>query len=112
MSILIKGMEMPTSCMKDCPFQHFGDCYGGKMKRIMDIEDYEDKRHPRCPLVEVPTPHGRLIDADTFIKDWHLGYQCENCENDARRCEWPELTKMDICGMIEDAPTVIEADNI
>lgn len=62
------------------------------------------------PSIEVPTPHGRLIDADTFIKEWHLGYQCENCENDARRCGWQELTKMDICGMIEDAPTVIESE--
>jgi hypothetical protein len=26
----------------------------------MDIGE----RHPECPMVEVPTPHGRLIDAD------------------------------------------------
>lgn len=24
----------------------------------------EHSRHKNCPLVEVPTPHGRLIDAD------------------------------------------------
>ena len=67
MSVLIKSMEMPTSCAV-CPFENYGDCYGGKVKAIMDIDDYVSagKRHPRCPLVEIP-PHGRLIDADAPI---------------------------------------------
>jgi hypothetical protein len=57
-------MEMPPSCTK-CPFEAFGDCYGGKVKRIMDIEDYMERgeRHPDCPLVELPE-HG-----DLHIKD-------------------------------------------
>ena len=64
MSVLIKSMEMPTSCAV-CPFENYGDCYGGKVKAIMDIDDYVSagKRHPRCPLVPVPK-HRRLIDAD------------------------------------------------
>lgn len=66
--IYIPGMEMPTGCGK-CPFEIFGDCYGGKVKRIMDVEDYIDAccRHPKCPLIPVPD-HGRLIDADNLIK--------------------------------------------
>lgn len=64
--ILIRGMELPDSC-KTCPFEVFGDCYGGKAKRIKDIEDYMDQgiRHPKCPLLELP-PHGDLIDADAL----------------------------------------------
>lgn len=64
--ILIHGMEMPTSCAV-CPFENYGDCYGGKVKVIMDIDDYVSvgKRHPRCPLFSVPD-HGRLIDADAL----------------------------------------------
>lgn len=48
MSVLIKGMKMPKNC-EDCRFEDFGGC----MFRVTRSE---------CPLVEVPTPHGRLID--------------------------------------------------
>lgn len=49
-------MEMPKSC-KVCPFEKFGDCYGGKAKYIMDIEDCMEAgiRHPNCPLEIVHT---------------------------------------------------------
>lgn len=52
MSITIDDMKMPKSCIA-CPFEHNGDCYGGKPKRIKDIEDFKDFRHPDCPLIEV-----------------------------------------------------------
>ena len=59
MSITIDDMKMPKSCMV-CPFEHNGDCYGGKPKRIMDIEDFKDSRHLDCPLVDTePIKHGR-----------------------------------------------------
>lgn len=64
MSILIKGMEMPTSCGQ-CPL-HDED-YRGKehcdigWKMIGKSEEKPDW----CPLVPVP-PHGRLIDADAL----------------------------------------------
>ena len=67
MAIYIKGVAMPTSCYS-CPFENGGDCYGGKHKHIMDVDDDEElfrnSRHPNCPLVYIPEPHGRLIDAD------------------------------------------------
>ena len=53
MSVLIRGMEMPERC---------GACFlrvGGCKQRI-----YMEQRPKYCPLVEIPTPHGRLIDAD------------------------------------------------
>lgn len=52
MSIIIEDMKMPKSCIV-CPFEHNGDCYGGKSKRIMDIEDFNYYRHPNCPLKEI-----------------------------------------------------------
>lgn len=52
MSVLIKGMDMPRHC-DECFF------YTEKSGGICRVS-YEG----RCPLVEVPTPHGRLIDAD------------------------------------------------
>ena len=70
MAIYIKGVAMPTSCYS-CPFENGGDCYGGKAKYIMDVDDNEElfrnSRHPNCPLVYIPEPHGRLIDADWFF---------------------------------------------
>ena len=54
MSIIIKGMDMPKSCW-ECEI--FGCSLRDKLAHIED-------RNPDCPLVEIPTPHGRLIDRD------------------------------------------------
>ena len=53
MSVLIRGMEMPERC--GMCFLRVGDC----KQRI-----YMEQRPKACPLIEIPTPHGRLIDAD------------------------------------------------
>jgi hypothetical protein len=53
MSILIKGMEKPKNCF-DCEI--FGLC--SLKDRLEHIKD----RNPDCPLIEIPTPHGRLIE--------------------------------------------------
>ena len=57
MSILIEGMEMPGNCA-GC-FMRISGC----RKRI-----YQECRPKGCPLVEVPTPHGRLADADALLE--------------------------------------------
>jgi hypothetical protein len=103
MSILIKGMRMPENCIK-CPMQFGGMCY------VMPAEVDESRVAPTveealkqgtpdwCPLVEVPVPHGRLIDGDALqckVDDIGLGYY-------------------EVLGVTEDtidsAPTVIEAE--
>lgn len=57
MSILIKGMNMPISCEK-CPL-----CYDYLHCSIDDsLHMFLYNRHPNCPLIEIPTPHGRLIE--------------------------------------------------
>ena len=58
MSILIKGMEMQKNCGW-CPLR--GSC----VHRI-----YMECRPEDCPLIEVPEPHGRLIDADKLKSYW------------------------------------------
>lgn len=72
MSILIKGMEMPTSCI-GCPCCRH-DNWNGETAHQCNVslitfsaEDENwiyDQRPNWCPLVDIPTPHGRLIDAD------------------------------------------------
>lgn len=70
MSVLIKGMEMPKDCIS-CEFSYpmfEGIWYCGYAGKYIDEENdeeyYEAAYSYDCPLVEVPTPHGRLIDAD------------------------------------------------
>ena len=71
MSVLIRGMEMPTSCNR-CPLQRrgIGDiviCLAlGTVAPL--TEDSTDKRAD-CPIVPVPK-HGRLIDADALKAQW------------------------------------------
>lgn len=91
MSVLVIGMEMPRHC---------GECgidWCDRWKRlIVDGMSIAKSRPPDCPLVELPTPHGRLIDADTFEnfirKDWD--------KND----HW-------IADVVYSRPTIIPADD-
>lgn len=49
----------------------------------------------------------RLIDADTLKKEWRMGDVCETCDQDTRQCGNDYcFSRMDVCGMIDDAPTV------
>lgn len=67
MSILIKGMEMPTSC-ENCRFRGLGGIaldetvcmFTGNHRKYPNIPRFID-----CPLVEIP-PHGDLIDRDAY----------------------------------------------
>ena len=61
MSVLIKGMEMPTSCMT-CLFQN---PYMGGWCSLPNDNSNAYSRRCDCPLIPIP-PHGRLIDADAL----------------------------------------------
>lgn len=105
MSILIKGMEMPTSC-DDCKLRMAVGCCGNLP---------HNTRMPNCPLVEIP-PHGRLIDADALTEamestDWY--HQAPNKEmvhgaNSAEHQAW--YKEQDVYAKIDAAPTIIEAE--
>lgn len=73
MSVLVKGMEMPINCMACKIKQRCFDCWLCPIcktgdKRPPFVDDYEGRRHPNCPLVEIPSKHGEkhenLIDRD------------------------------------------------
>lgn len=93
MSILIKGMEMPISCEK-CPL-----CYDYLNCSIDDsLQMFLYNRHPNCPLVEIPTPHGRLIDASELIKSYMKGTKTDIDDF------------YDTIDIIDNAPTILEAE--
>ncbi len=97
MSILIKGMEMPTNCYF-CPFCDYvsGRCDAVKGNPYTPESRYE-KRADFCPLVPVPT-HGRLIDADALLR---------HCVDLPREGGYmPVVYK----SYITNAPTIIEAE--
>lgn len=70
MSILIKGMEMPTSCYK-CPLRRRDgmDIVCPVAHERFSVADVNilDYRLKNCPLVHIP-PHGRLISAFDTVK--------------------------------------------
>ena len=107
MSVLIRGMEMPTSC-NACMFDVYGLCLINK-----NIEGKDELTHS-CPLVPVP-PHGRLIDADALMKrfekeekaaDEHGRDFSFSFKSGGQNCtEWWAVQNM-----LMDAPTIIETE--
>lgn len=110
MSVLIKGMEMPTDKMKNIVFLSDG--------QVFQFSGYGNPK-PLGTAVPVP-PHGRLIDADAleqkidgiwdcndmvFKPDDH----CCNVPEDCKGCKWVE-TKDCIQRMVANAPTIIPAE--
>lgn len=64
MGVLIKNMEMPTTC-RECVIGNpkAKTCIIGKPK--MNTKCRDD-----CLLVEIPTPHGDLVDRDALIIEY------------------------------------------
>lgn len=75
MSVIIKGMEMPKSC-EDCGFYGI-ECEGGcALTKYYVLRKKDEDRPKWCPLVDLPEPHGNLVDADTveFEGEHEHGY--------------------------------------
>lgn len=96
MGVYIKGMEMPENCF-DCPFM-----YGRKYCLLNSKIEFNDpeyselkNRYKGCPLIEVPEPHGRLVDADAVILE-DGPYEYDDW------CQWA-------LRQYQDAPTVVPA---
>ena len=102
MSILIKDMEMPKSCYR-CPMANDDFYLCGATEKYLE-NDSEERRPDWCPLVEIPTPHGRLIDADAVNKA--MDERIEKLKDDKSIYEASCVaTALDMF-----APTVIEAE--
>ena len=108
--LIIKGAEMPRFCYIcpcDIPYPSYGKSVCGVTGE--ETTQYGEKRREDCPLVEIP-PHGRLIDADEFIKG-HCNLcdgKCENTYCDCLSCE--DTMRCDMIRDFADAPTVLPAE--
>ena len=114
MSVMIRGMEMPSGC-NTCQLHvlcfDYYVCRAKKLERggYLDVDDQviAGRRHRCCPLVEIPTPHGRLIDADEHIKSLKEGFCGERCRrnHDCFNCGIDGYIRI-----VENEPTVVEAE--
>ena len=107
MSLLIKGMDMPKHAIKNgtddtlyrsCVIVH----PDGTAELILDstFADMFGFEHNlnRFPLVEIPTPHGDLIDSGDVLDEINRIFPCHSDEY-----EWAYTT-------VEQADTIIEAE--
>lgn len=98
MSVLIKGMEMPKRCL-DCPFmisRDNDDCILQSDEANAEFNSWDDMK-ASCPLVKIPTPHGRLADADKLFEEINTADEYG-------------ADMSDILRLVIDAPTVIKAE--
>ncbi|MBO6269303.1 MAG: hypothetical protein J6N19_09220 [Clostridium sp.] len=114
-------LEMPKDCPM-CPFAHYDrfdtfmgcDITRGKRWAVTNDKDYAESstRPDWCPLIEVPEPHGRLIDADALHKlfedQWHYLQVLDWNENPTAEAMQSGINWC-INTMHDDAPTVIPA---
>ena len=108
MGVIIKGMEMPENCM-ECDLKSWNPdeydyvCpFSGIMALNIGVQ-YD------CPLVEISTPHGRLIDGDKLL-DKMSNYT----DNEGAKMPFGYddtlIHRDSACFMIENAPTLVESE--
>lgn len=95
MDLIIKGMDMPKSCF-ECRFYQSDMDYCEATGT--DYPFLEEVKLKDCPLTKIPTPHGRLIDADRLIE-----YINEELKGD-------EYIQRMFRRIVKSRPTVIEAE--
>lgn len=107
MSLLIKGMEMPKGC-DQCRCCVPDDVNSDSASYYCALNNYIawNTEHDistdieiGCPLVEIPTPHGRPIDADRLIAVLKSTTAVSQSNYDLFN---------HIIGLIEHQPTIIE----
>lgn len=80
MGVYVKDATAPKNCTGCIAVHYYMSMVGdaGMLCEVtgLSMDDYySDGRPDWCPLIEVPEPHGRLIDADALVED--MKRQCE-----------------------------------
>lgn len=110
MSVMIKGMQLPSEC-SECLFSCY-DISVGEPAQCIVLGEHSARysRLKNCPLVEIPTPHGRLVDADALSAKYERFYKMFKdshvLTDKARRDE----ISMFLSELKCNAATVIEAE--
>lgn len=77
MGVYIDNMEMPKTC-QECRASYFE--FGVYCWLLGKYVGKSKQRHPDCPIkAEIPSPHGRLIDADKLQRDmYHKAFEVDS----------------------------------
>ena len=90
MSILIKGMDMPKASNEDCI---------AVIRSNGKVEVWQTgTREFEAKAIQIPTPHGRLIDKDELLS--HL----------KKDPLFDLVERYGVSGVIESRPTILEAE--
>ena len=109
MGVYIPGLDMPEYC-SECRFGILsGDRYWCAVSLKYRNHEAANYISNDCPLVEIKTPHGRLIDADELMKDICDSLNQMTNIGIAVDGEWL-WQKLD--DALDNAPTVIEAEGM
>lgn len=110
MSVLIRNIKMPEDCYECLMCHQRFDGYREETRlacsALEDWAEEEEGRLDNCPLIEVPTPHGRLIDAD--FEEMHYTSMTTNPTPDVT--EQDRRNSLIIIEALRMAKTVIEAE--
>lgn len=110
MSLIIKGMDIPSSC-QPCKLKRFaGSRVLSRCKPEVlyecpfcdDLFALKNKRQPSCKLEHFPTNHGRLIDVDKLYDVVETQYKFSSGKE--------HTIYRDILDLICSTETVIEAE--
>ena len=105
MSLIIKGMQLPRKS------EHRECSIAVVQNRPVSIAFSRTKTTPLecCECAEIPTPHGRLIDADNLIKV--LQDTLDNYSDNYNDGKIVEKLVVETCKQyIDHCPTIIEAE--
>lgn len=84
----------------NCPFRTLDYCGLLIEHDCVTVNVNEMTVSKYCPLVEIPTPHGRLGDLDKLMTEF-MDSDLDHLQRD----DWREVIQI-----VADAPTVIEAE--
>ena len=108
MSVLIKGLKMPKEC-RECKMLTYYSTSGCSMCDIAEkalARNFKpipfDGRPDWCPLVEIPEPHGTLIDRDAL----NIG-EYEREDDDTGTLEISLGGLLEVYHRVKDAPAII-----
>ena len=102
--VLIRGMEMPKEGEKILIAAD-----GSVWVNAWPTRGY--MRMENVYAVPLPEGHGDLIDRDAFRADNGLNAKCEHCPTNTYECQHDMIhTKMEFCGMLDDAPVIVPAE--
>lgn len=116
MGVYIRNMMMPNNCM-ECMRSGLRSAIGCTEWKYLSAGLFESRRANTCPLVEIETPHGDLIDRDDFLKRMNVAIAMMSCVMKAIGAEDDEEVQAgleayrDIRNGIKDCDTVIEMED-